>query len=621
MSAHDDEAPAVPPARKMAEALAPLHERAGLDAPELTARDAPLVYLGLPDDELASRVADLLHAPDGRWGLFLRAGEVVYIEDGQFKPMSSRTFRTWLPSVRGAYPWARKKRVTTESGDQEEKLVKGSLSQDQAGIILESVVLRTKLPVIRGINDVMLPVFSEREKDARGLPKLRLLQPGFDPETGTWTRHGLEYPLDMSLLDAMDNLLGLFQHFGWRRLERDFSIHLAALLTCYGRGLYSGKAPGFVYNANMQGSGKTTLAWIGPWAVYGARDTKPLRPDAEQKLEELLNSEARAGTPFLIFDNIDWGSKPVQTVLLDGWLSNVTHSFRLLGGNEMASCDLQGVVTFFTGNNMKLSPDLARRTLMVDLVNHVAAGERVLPPGATRIDSRWFADLENRRQILGALWALVRQWDEDGRPMNTPKPLDSFELWSEVVPSIVRHAGEKISNLKRVWSLDCLAVSENAEVGDKETREFRQLAELAMAEFGRDEEGQVRECYEITVQQLAGVARRNMVATRSLYPEMDIESVLDTEGRPGGWRFRKTGDESKFFDPDAEAAAEGNHEERMRQAAEYLTPKTRSSFGNAVKGKLHEKHFRGPDGLMYEWTHRMKVTPASYLVARVKGVR
>lgn len=616
---------------KVAEKLRPMFEAADVPQPDETALTAETLRLKQPIDDLAKDIAALLTSP--KWGMFLSDKDIVTIEDGVMEPMTAKSFRTWLPEVRKVIPVIRWK--DGEKEDSEGRLikvpVKGELKKDQAETVLASLVLRKALPVLNGINGVRLPMLQFQGEDERGMPTgpLRLLQEGYDATTGVLTvPGGLNYPEDLDFDEAVDYFFQLFRHFGWRCHERDFAIHLAAILTMFGRGIYMGKAPMFWWNANMQESGKTTLASYVTWLVHGTRQGRPLLPDAEEKLMDTLDTAALQKRPYVFFDNVNWKNKPVETVLLDEWLTNEEHAFRRKGVNVDVDVKLRAM-TLGTGNGVTLSTDLQRRSLMADLVNKEAGADRHLAKGVTVLDSAFFANAENRRRGLAAAWALVRDWDQEGRPMRPGKWLGSFEGWARVVPSIVWHAGKKGGG--KVW--DCMAVSTNEDIGDKESLEFKRLAELAVAEFGPGPDGVMREAFEILVMQFAGVARRNVVATRSLWPEQDIESVMQTEGKKGGWTFA-----AGTADPSSNYAVEGGPQEvedigewqdgagrghgdvksRERSASEWLSPTSRSAFGNALKKKLHERYFGGPDGKRYELLHRSGVTPARYTVTRVK---
>ena len=333
----------------------------------------------------------------------------------------------------------------------------------------------------------------------------------------------------------------------------------------------------------------------------------PLPEDQEAKLIETLNSLAIVGVPYVLFDNVDWGSKPVRSQYLDQWISGEEWSFRKLHTNAMAAPQLRAV-TLMTGNTLRVSPDIQRRALMTDLWNPQSAAERVLPPDAVLFDGDFFRSEARRKEGLAALWSIVKEWDQAGRPLKDGKLLATFESWSRVVPQIVWHAGQAAGS--KAW--DCLAASSNEDIGDKDTREYKLLAEMAIAEFGRDPMGEMMETFEITVQQFAGVARRNAVAVGALWPEQDVAAVMTTEGKKDGWKFEPPASD-EFPPRDA-----GDEVARMRSASEWMTPKTRSSFGKALDGRMNDRYFAGPDGHHYHLRKLPRVSPARYAVARVR---
>lgn len=586
-------------AEQLAEGLRSVAASAGLPAPEVVESRARQVYLNLPPDELCYKIADMLGMPDGSERLFLHQDDVVTVDDetGELKPMKATKLRTWLVDDRKVMP------VKTYEKDTG-RPIKGGLTKDQAEILLSSEILLRKLPVITAVHRVRLPVLDEPAEG--GVRPLRLLRRGFDQATGIYTACSMPYAEDMDFDEAANYLYGLFRTFAWRNESRDMAIHLAALLTMFCRGLYEGKAPMFVYNANIQESGKTTLAWYVAWLIHGSKATKPLLQEQEARLQETLNSMALNGAAYTIFDNVDWGNTPVQTELLDQWISNDEWDFRRLNTNTMVAPRLRGV-TMMTGNGLRLSKDLDRRSLMVDLWNPLAGEERELPKGTVYLDGDFFKDPANRARGLAAVWAIVREWDKAGRPRKAGRVLGTFESWSRVIPSLVWFAGDQAGG--RVW--DCMLPSTNEDIGDKDSREYRRLAEMAIAEFGRDTEGTMLEAFEITVQQFAGVARRNAVATFALWPEIDVDAVMSTEGKKDGWRYEAP-EAEEFPPPDNEVL-------RGRSASEWLTPKTRSSFGKALDGKLNDRYFTGPDGHRYHVKKRPRVSPARYAVSRVKA--
>ena len=609
---------------ELGEGLKQLRADAQLPPPDGEELQACDFWTGLPLDDLAVRLADLLKHSDGRWGIFRMGDEIVRIDPVTRLPkkVTANWFRTWLPKGRNVVPYKSKKaELDPNTGREVLRYIKDGLTKDQAEAVLEpGGALWLKLPVITAINPVPLPIWGEG-LDERGLRPIRLLKPGYDPASGILTLgdvHDLDgigfYDREMDLEDALNHLLITFQEFGWRNAKRDLPIHLAAAVTMFCRGLYVGKAPMFVYNANQQNSGKSRLAQWVTWLVAGGFATEGLLEDKDEALKQDLNAAARSLATYLIFDNVDWGTHEVKSAVLDDWLTQSERSMR--GMNTQAKLVVPvGAVTLMTGNNLKLSTDLARRSLIVDIINRVPGSEKVLRPTTPVICERYFANDENRKKGLAAIWAMVREWDKAGQPKHAGKPLDSFEDWGELVPGIILHAG---SVVPLGW--DCMLPSSNADIGDVAGRNWRALAELAIAEFGPNEENVMKESFEITVAQFAGVARRHGKATEKLWPEQDVEGVMETEDRVGGWRFKEEASDGAFgLDDDATEAA---REERRRwSASEWLTAKTRSSFGKALHRALNDRDYLGPDGNYYRMGQRIGAVPARYLVTRVTAAR
>jgi hypothetical protein len=605
---NDAKAKSIEKAKQFARALSTLDDALGMSTDELIAMEVAEIPEDMPPDDMAIVLARMMAARDGRWGLFRRNNELMAWDDerGDFSPMTARRFRSWLPINRGVIFVKKKVPLKDPQGNHtgEFLVIKGQLTKDKAECLLASDELRRAVPEITAMHPVRLPVFQGDD--------VRLLPDGYDEATGIYTHSEVDYSESMDFDEAVADLHRIFHTFGWRSENRDMAIHFAAMLSVYCRMLYVGKSPGIAYVANIQSSGKTNLAWCVTWAVFGSRKTMPLLRDKEDKLQSSLDSAALAGVCYTIFDNVDWGGHEVKTELLDQWISNAEWDFRKLGGNVMVAPKLQGV-TILTGNNIKLSADLERRTLMCDLWNPLAATDRPKDPNMVLIGERFFLEPKNRAHLLACMWAMVKEWNAVGRPRGT-KTLDSFEGWAEIVPGVVLHAGKSFD---RTW--DCMAPNLNDNIGDKAARDYKRLAQIAMEEFGKNEDGTMREQFEVTVQQLAGVARRHSIeeVQAKLWPEKDIDSVKATERKDGGWRY-KADKKAEKDEYDFNVEATGDDADRDRQAAEYLTPTSRSALGNELKKKMHELYFMTKAGDPFKWLHRPGVTPARYAVQRVK---
>lgn len=596
MAEPDSSLPEDPKLRKIADQLRGMYDAAGVDQPDENLLSAATINVGpekfrTPPHIVSSRLAELLA---GRNVLFRRGNELGTVKpsDGAWKAMKAETFCTWLPNTVGIHPIAG---FYKETG----KPMPSHINVQLARVILASEDIEAKVSEITGINHVKMPVWRVRD----GKRTMALLGEGYDAESKIYTALcGPDFDEKMDAKEAVLHLWSVFKYFAWRDQNRDWPILLAAMLTMFGRGLYEGKAPAFIINANIQASGKSRLAEFICWLVHGHAFTRPLLEDSDEKLQDTLETAAKGLKPYVYFDNVDWRGRTIVCPLLDEWITSKGKEFRVKGVSEDWQGQLRGV-TIMTGNTLKLSDDLQRRSLMCDLYNPLAAEDRPpLPRDAVVLNDPYFADVKNREKGLAALWAIFRQWDLDGRKCYIKKEYASFEDWSLIIPEVVAHAGRLVGE---EWN--CMAQSANLEIGNKQTREYTDLAKYGIVEFGQDPQGGFKEVFEVTVAQLAGVARRHQMATEKLYPEMTVADVRSTEGDRGGFK-------AKLEDW---LQGEDREKEIELQASEYLSPKTRSSFGNALKSKLHERQFLGPDGYRYEYRSVPNAAPARYRVTRM----
>lgn len=600
---HEPEDQAKRPAGELASGLAPLRDDAGLPPGAGAELNARVLEVGLPrqprpPQRLALEITEMLKHERLLFRMGKELGEIDPAT-GEWEPMDAHKFVTWIKNTANIFPWTGAYHAKT--GHK----VEGALGVEQARLILRSNDLRVKMPVIERIHHVKLPIL-------RADGKIEMLRPGYDADSKTFTTlGGPDYDERMDFEEAVNLLWKRFQHFSWRDRDRDWSIHLAAMLTMFSRGITQGKAPMLVYSSNIQESGKTTLAWFVTWITHGTLYSRPLLEDTEEKLQDTLDTVAKERDPYLFFDNVDWGNKEVKSALLDEWLTKRDHAFRVKGITGQHKTRLE-CVTLLTANNAKLSADLQRRSLMCDLWNPLPAVERPpLPADAILFDDEYFERQEERAAYLAALYALVRRWDQDGRPAGPGRAKGSFRNWSMVVPAIVWHAGRTAGDCK--W--DCLAPTGNEMIGDQAGREYRELARRAISEFGPGKDGGYKAEFEVSVAQFAGVARRHQIATEKLWPEKTIEDVRATEGDHRGWKYRP-GAEDFELASDADGEQDAQEMEKNRQASEWLSAKSRSSFGIALMHNVHDRQFKGPDGALYLFRHVPNSAPVVYRVTR-----
>jgi len=395
---------------------------ADLEPPPLDVR--PVVVLpgdGKALSEFASELGEKLKCQQ----IYKRDGIALYVSDGnKLEPMGAKSFVTWLEQFVRLQKWS--------GTGQFRKLENASMTESSASLVLDSVQFLRHLNPIRRVNLVRQPVIREG-----GL--LELLPIGYDRVAETVTVGEIDFDEEMPLDDALIILDDLQKEFAWPRTDpmRSRSIALSAQLAVFGDMMLAPahQRPVWIYGANREGAGKTLLIRLAVCPTFGpAVIGPPPDPSRSDALTKLLASAALAGSPYLIFDN--WGKGHViGNPSLEAFITSSTYSDRVLGVSKMFTVEKQCLV-FISGNGARVSPDMRRRSLVIDLeVVEARSEDREIkkPMGEPEI-------LKERPAILSALWAIIREWDAKGRPNGSFRH-GSFAKWSQVFGGIVESIG------------------------------------------------------------------------------------------------------------------------------------------------------------------------------------
>lgn len=318
------------------------------------------------------------------------------------------------------------KHPAPEEGEEDKRIVT-SMRLNDAKLVLAADHFLHQLKVIEQVNPIRLPV-------SVSATELRLLPEGVDEKTRILTnRRSLPYALDLPIDEARVLLDGLLAEFPFADPPYGKSVQLAAMLTVYGMDLLSPQCllPAFAYTANTPGAGKGLLVQLAVLPVFGELPTMP-PPTSEADMAKQLLATARNRSRVLLLDNAD---RFLASRALESFITASHYSGRILGQTQQVTYPKKTVV-FITGNQLQMRADLRRRTLVVECFQPEARAEDrpiVNPLDATII-------LERRSAILGALYALVRHWNDDGRraPSRVQPGLGE---WSKTVGGIVEHAG------------------------------------------------------------------------------------------------------------------------------------------------------------------------------------
>lgn len=557
----------------MAERLAPLADAAGVPRPDCTAFQGPEIRLEEPIEKVCQRIVEIV-AP--RQALFVRnQNEVGTVdpESGTWEPMPPARFVTWLSrqniSITEPNPRAR-------SDEQVPPRRCADLPEQKAKLILASDTLTKNLPPLRAVNVTRLPVFrkalDEREDQRRkGFQKIELLPIGYDEETGIYTLPGNESTEEMHPEEGVQLLESLIHYFPWADERNRKAAHVAAMLTCFCDNLFAGRSPMFLYVSQLPGSGKTMLARMALEPVLGLIGACDVDPTDKPELRKVLDVAAREGVPALFFDDLPIGYKLKHSPLLS-WLTSDARAGRVLGAGASFKTKVR-TVTVATGAQIELDSHNERRTILIDLWPTVTAAERELPPEAVPITSEFFRDEAWMGRIRGALWSLIRHWDECHRPRPESKLWASFEGWSRVVPGIVSAAGFG----------DALASYAAVGAGGNEGKEVETLARLAVERFALKGDGLV------TLPDLAALARQRELLSDVLGHLDSLVVELD-RNRNHSWELPHDGH-----------LTDG---EKRSQAARYLDKSSETKFGRLLKHHgLIGREIRC-DGRVWQFGHR-----------------
>jgi len=361
-------------------------------------------------------------------GVFVRQRSALTISpEGRLVEMSARRFRTYCEDHLVTFKWEMPKPNVFEKKPQ-------TITVDAAATILESDQFLSRQRELLRVATVRQPV---RRKDGR----IELLPYGYDAESQTLTQNsGVEFAAEMPIEEAKTVLRELLKEFpfGDRKADgqsRNEAIVLAAMLSVFAAPLLRPQARrlNFMFSSNSVGSGKTLLAQLAIITSIGSCDVQPL-PENQEDWRKILDTESLAGSPYILFDDCNGFLK---SPTLNAFLTASSWTGRRMN-TQLKFCVPKIATVFLTGNNLEVTPDVARRFLHCRMVTDEA------DPQARKIEKvfsdEWLEKPEVRSQLLACLWSIVRHWDAAGRP-SPNRIVRGYEPWCAVYGGMVQHAG------------------------------------------------------------------------------------------------------------------------------------------------------------------------------------
>ena len=190
--------------------------------------------------------------------------------------------------------------------------------------------------------------------------------------------------------------------------------------------IIDGFTPLQLWDAPTQSSGKTYAAQI---CIAPFREIAPsaYKKNNEENQKELF-ARLMAGPSHVFTDNItgDMSDPTLATAITEKYLDG-----RVLGMGRTEVVSTR-VVWVGTSNNAQLCPDAVSRSIVIRL-----------DTGEENPESRQFKFkpvryiAQNRPQVLGAIFTLVRAWLEAGRPVSTKPTRSRFDEWEQTIGGIL----------------------------------------------------------------------------------------------------------------------------------------------------------------------------------------
>ncbi len=339
-----------------------------------------------------------------------------------------------------------------------------SLSPNKASIILESQILEEALPQIERIFPVPLPIIYEGG--------LTFPKKGFDERFSSWRPYDSPEieDLEMTLEEAKKIIDKIFCEFCFKSTQDKINA-ISGLLTPFLRGLYSqfnARAPLYFYLGNRERVGKDYLAGVTGILYEGqAIEDNPIsagdkKGNSNEELRKKITSNMISGRRSMHFAN---NKGYINNAILEQVATSYYWSDRLLGRNDMVV--LPNEMDFSLSGNIGITytPDFANRSRFVNLFLDIedANSRKFNNP----LLHKWV--LENRGKILSAIYSLIKNWVDKGKP-NGKIPFASYPEWANICGGIMECAS---------YGSPCTPDTEALSLaGDSETADMKQLFEV-----------------------------------------------------------------------------------------------------------------------------------------------
>jgi len=198
-------------------------------------------------------------------------------------------------------------------------------------------------------------------------------------------------------------------------------------------------APGFLFLAPIQASGKTTLIEIIFRSVFGIPAAASRWHDREEEMAKFILSMLREGYPGIVFDNIKANST-IDSAEVAKLITGEEYQNRILGVSQTARLPANVLVTA-SGNQISVAGDLVSRMLPIKLVPDI---EDPSKRKFSRRDIVGWTD-KHRSETLSHLLTILSAYFKAGSEIDTLIPT-RLPAWDRTVRSAMIWSGCKDPN-------------------------------------------------------------------------------------------------------------------------------------------------------------------------------
>ena len=328
--------------------------------------------------------------------------------------------------------------------------------------------------VMRGSPPAWLPVIEQVTYAPTFGPAGDLYgEPGFHAAARRWYEDSGRpvNPVRLTSAEAVATLRDWMADFPFAD-DAGFAHAVGMFLLPFVRDMIKGPTPCHLFSAPTPGTGKSLLCELIAKASTGVDVPLATFPDREEEVEKKIAAMLYAGSPVIIFDNVD---QHLRSPSFAQALTASSFTGRVLGFSTMQPAPIRAVWAL-TANGMTAKADLVRRTVRIHLVRIEPFDKsKAVHPNI----QQWTED--NRDRLISAALKLVYDWIGRGRP-ESAQTLPSYERWAEVIGGILDVAGiPGFLAGRKEW----------AELADPESAEWARFVTAWAGRFGFDNDNVV----------------------------------------------------------------------------------------------------------------------------------